>query len=155
MNNELIKKSIKNLISEKPSGWLEKAKWREENKPWLDKSAKIALSILLELDARNLTQKDLAAKMGVSPQQVNKIVKGEENLTLETVSKIETLLGVSLIEVPTLQENQKINYDLSTPVIGINRSKSKMIGKITGSYHKAVSSNISFYPSIKEETIAS
>ncbi len=33
----------------------------------------------------------------MSPQQVSKIVKGRENLTLETISKLECVLGVALI----------------------------------------------------------
>lgn len=39
--------------------------------------------------------------MGVSPQQISKIVKGNENLTLETIVKLEKCLGAKLIEVCT------------------------------------------------------
>ena len=35
--------------------------------------------------------------IGVSPQYVNKIVKGKENLTLDTISKLEQALGIKLI----------------------------------------------------------
>ena len=38
--------------------------------------------------------------MGVSAQYINKIVKGSENLSLETISKIERALNIRLIEVP-------------------------------------------------------
>jgi len=94
-----------NLVSDEPSGWLEKAQWREENKQWLDRSTKIAIKILSVLRNNRKenrlpnSQKDLAELMGVSPQQVNKMVKGTENLTLETISKIEKALGIQLMEI--------------------------------------------------------
>jgi len=49
----------------------------------------------------NWTQAKLADEMKVSPQYVNKIVKGRENLTLETIALLETALGISLITVQT------------------------------------------------------
>lgn len=94
-----------NLVSDESSGWLAKAQWREDNKQWLDRSAKIAIKILSILRNNRKenrlpnSQKDLAEMMGVSPQQVNKMVKGTENLTLETISKIEKALGVQLMEI--------------------------------------------------------
>jgi len=47
-----------------------------------------------------MQQKELAEAMDVSPQQVSKIVKGKQNLTLQTVSKLEQVLGISLFEIP-------------------------------------------------------
>jgi ribosome-binding protein aMBF1 (putative translation factor) len=94
-----------NLVSNESSGWLEKAQWREDNKEWLHRSAKIAIKILSVLRNNRKenrlpnSQKDLAELMGVSPQQVNKMVKGTENLTLETISKIEKALGIQLMEI--------------------------------------------------------
>ena len=38
-------------------------------------------------------------RMDVSPQYVSKIVKGKENLSLETIWKIEEALGITLISV--------------------------------------------------------
>jgi DNA-binding Xre family transcriptional regulator len=94
-----------NLVTDEPSGWLEKAQWRNQNKQWLDRSAKIAIKILSTLRNNRKenrspnSQKDLAELMGVSPQQVNKMVKGTENLTLETISKIEKALSIQLMEI--------------------------------------------------------
>jgi len=81
------------------SNWRENNTFREENKEWLRKSAKIAIKITRELRAKKITQISLAKKLNVSPQQVNKILKGRENLTLETVSKIEIALGIELISI--------------------------------------------------------
>nr|WP_083188164.1 helix-turn-helix transcriptional regulator [Prosthecochloris sp. CIB 2401] len=51
------------------------------------------------LHEKSMTQKELAVSMGVSPQQVSKILKGTENLTLETISKLERALGVIILTV--------------------------------------------------------
>jgi len=48
-----------------------------------------------------MTQKKLPEEMGVTPQYINKVVKGKENLTLETVSKFEEILGIRLLEMPS------------------------------------------------------
>ena len=43
--------------------------------------------------------------MSVSPQRVNKILKGDENLTIGTISILENVLGIELLEV--LKSNTK------------------------------------------------
>jgi len=58
-----------------------------------------------------MTQKKLAKLMGVSPQYINKVVKGKENLTLETITKIEQVLGITLIEVPSFNTSQVIDVE--------------------------------------------
>lgn len=85
------------ITSKEPSKWLEKAQWRAENEAWLKGSQDIALNVLLALKAKNMTQRQLAEILSVSPQQVNKIVKGEENLTLETIFKLESALDIKVI----------------------------------------------------------
>ncbi len=50
-----------------------------------------------------MSQKDLADRIDVSPQYINKIVKGKENLSLVTICKIERVLGVTLIEIPAYE----------------------------------------------------
>jgi len=94
----------------KDSKWLEEATWRAENEAWLDISFSIALMIGRWLRANGMTQKELAERLGYSPQYVSKILKGSENLTLETITKIEKVLGIKLIEVPFL-ENVSDNAD--------------------------------------------
>ena len=98
MSNTFIEKLKSQSI--KDSNWLEKAKWRQENEAWLDISFAIALKILRVLREKNMKQKDLADLLDLSPQYINKIVKGSENLTIETISRIEQALKIKLIEVP-------------------------------------------------------
>jgi len=94
-------KGLTKLIAEvkRDDTWLKEATWRQENEAWLERSAQIAFQVLETLSEQKRTQKDLAEAMGVSPQFVNKIVKGSENLTLETISKLENALNVQLMEI--------------------------------------------------------
>lgn len=100
MNTDDLKNRLDNAVSSRPSRWMEKALRDEANEAWLDRSAEIALRILSTLQAKNMSQKELAAIIGVSPQQINKIVKGNVNLTLETISKLEAALDIQLMAVP-------------------------------------------------------
>ena len=75
----------------------EKNKWLIANRQWLHVSQDIAFDILERLDEWGWSQKDLAEKMGVSPQYVNKIVKGSENFTLESLVKLQALLDIPIL----------------------------------------------------------
>jgi hypothetical protein len=48
-----------------------------------------------------MSQAVLAERMGVSRQQVTKIVKGQENFTFETIEKLENALNVTLMTIGT------------------------------------------------------
>lgn len=104
-----IRKKIKEISIDDSSGWKEDAKYRLANRKWLKKSQHIALRILTVLDERGMQQKELAETLDVSPQQISKIVKGRQNLTLETISKLEQVLGVELVEVPKHQMKMDVD----------------------------------------------
>lgn len=101
---------LNKILSGKKSTWETEAKWREENEAWLAQSFDIAIYILDTLRAKKMTQKELAEKMKVSPQFVNKIVKGQENLSLETISKLNRALGIKL-KVVDKQASTEVEYD--------------------------------------------
>lgn len=100
MTTSNLKQKIDNALSRKPSLWMDKALRDELYEVWLERSADIALHILGVLQAIGMSQKELAEKTGVSPQQVSKLLKGNENLTLETIAKLEVALGIVLIVIP-------------------------------------------------------
>ncbi len=102
MGVDTLEEKLAAITAKEVSGWLDDAKYRIENERWLKHSQAIALRILRTLRAKNISQKELAEKIGVSPQHVNKIVKGRENLTLETISKLEAALEISLLMVSSL-----------------------------------------------------
>ena len=90
---------LKQVAEPVSSDALREAEFRRENRDWLRKSAKLALAVRREMRLRNMSQQELAKKMRVSPQYVGRVLKGKENLTLETVCNIERALGVELIAV--------------------------------------------------------
>lgn len=96
MENKNLEK-LYNLVTTDNSNILEELKFRQANRAWLEKSADIALKVIRELRERKMSQTDLGKIMGISPQYVSKIVKGNENLSLETITKIELALGIQLI----------------------------------------------------------
>ncbi|MDE5689022.1 MAG: helix-turn-helix transcriptional regulator [Paramuribaculum sp.] len=50
----------------------------------------------ITLNSRNgLKRADLAARLGVSPQYVSKLLSGTENLSFKSVANIEDKLGIS------------------------------------------------------------
>ena len=49
------------------------------------------------MDKQSVTQSILAKRMGCSQQYVSNLLKGSSNMTLETISRIETALNIDLI----------------------------------------------------------
>ncbi|MEJ5144438.1 helix-turn-helix transcriptional regulator [Sphingobacterium sp. MYb388] len=103
------------LVSKEETKTVERAKARIAKKAYTRISNRIAISILSRLDELSWKQKDLAEKMEVSPQQVNKWVKGNENFTLETLVLLSKVLAIDLITVATpkaeaIREGAKFKY---------------------------------------------
>lgn len=51
------------------------------------------------LQSKGYTQKELAERMNKKPSEINKWLKGQHNLTLKTIAKLEAELGEPIIEV--------------------------------------------------------
>lgn len=52
-----------------------------------------------------LTQQMLAGKMNCTQQYISKVLKGQKNMSLETICKIENVLGIEIIK--HLDENEQ------------------------------------------------
>jgi len=78
------------------TSWLEKATWRQENKQWLEVSAKVAVRIL------RAKAKNKLLELGFTPDQVERIVKGQMRLTEQEVERI-----LEAIEAKTKQQDEK------------------------------------------------
>jgi transcriptional regulator with XRE-family HTH domain len=97
------------------SNYLQNAKFRIENKKWLSYSSNIALRVLAALEeSEEMIQKSLAEKVGVSPQYINKVLKGQENLSLQTIAKLSEALNIELITFPKFLFDQPINKVFKT-----------------------------------------
>ena len=92
------------LVSKEETKTVARAKSRLANKSYTKISNRIAFEILERLDELGWTQKQLAEKMDVYPQQVNKWVKGNENFTIATLARLEEVLETKLIEVTNRSE---------------------------------------------------
>ncbi len=56
------------------------------------------MMMLDKMEEAGLTQKSLAQRMGCSQQYVSRILKGTENLSIETITKIESALNLGILE---------------------------------------------------------
>lgn len=92
--------------------WKEREDYKKANRKWLRKSVDVALRVLDILDEKEMSQNDLAGKLKVTRQQVSKILKGQENLTLETISRLEEVLGITLVKVLNEEEGTAISPGL-------------------------------------------
>ena len=61
----------------------------------------IVLRINQILHSKGYTQKDLANKMNKRPSEINKWLKGNHNLTLKTLARLEAELGEPIISIST------------------------------------------------------
>jgi transcriptional regulator with XRE-family HTH domain len=91
------------------STFLAEAKYRQKNRKWLRYSSKIAGRALAAIEEKEgLNQKTLAEQIGVTPQYVSKMLKGQENLSLETIAKLSEALGVELISFPEYKYSKAV-----------------------------------------------
>lgn len=83
-----------------PSTWREdeEATRRAKAEGWLPYSRKIAIKTAMAMKRQNITRSEVATRMGCSPQYVSRLLKGEENLSLETICKLENALNVPILQ---------------------------------------------------------
>jgi transcriptional regulator with XRE-family HTH domain len=89
--------------------------------------------MLTKLDDLGWSQRRLAKELNVSAQQVNKIVKGKENLTLETQVKLQQVLDIPILA--SYYEN-KIEEFSFEDFFNFEVSKSKQIINQGSSFFK-------------------
>ena len=120
------------LVSAEDTDTLKRNNERVKNRAMLRESQRIAMKVLMKLDELGWSQKELAKRMEVSPQQITKIVSGKENLTIETQVKLQTILDIPVLasyyesHTETLSEwiehfeKQMGRFSVSAPEITVN-----------------------------------
>ena len=83
--------------SDTASNWREDAEYRRKNARWLRYSTTIALQIRDRMSQIGMTQVVLAEKLGCTQQHISMLLKGKNNLTLETIAKLEEALDFDII----------------------------------------------------------
>ena len=73
-----------------------------EMKLQMEMSVAIANRIYEILEAKGMTQKELAQKLGKTETEVSRWLSGTHNLTLSTICKISSALGEEIVIVPKL-----------------------------------------------------
>ena len=86
-------KTTANLFQE------ELAKVADDVKMELDMSFALADKIDAILKEKNISQKQLAKKMGKTEAEVSRWLGGTHNFTLRTIAKISAALGVTLLTI--------------------------------------------------------
>ena len=94
--NSIVQK-LSEHKSSTPSRWREEAEFRAANKSWLRYSQHIAMMMLDKMEELHLSQTQLADKMGCSQQYISKVLRGQENLSIETIAKIESALSIQIL----------------------------------------------------------
>ncbi len=90
---------LNELASDRSKEVIRKSEELERNRNWLRMSRMIALAIRYYLRKAEITQKTFADMLGVSPAYVGKLLKGNENLTLETICRIQDVIGENLVSI--------------------------------------------------------
>lgn len=101
------------LVSKEKNNTSTKNKERIAKRAMLRASGKIAFKVLERLDELGWNQKRLAQAMEVSPQYINKLVRGKENLTLATIVKLQQVLDIPILA--SYQEQKKDVLGTSPP----------------------------------------
>ena len=95
----LNRKKLNEIATCRSDRAIQLAQQRRANRDWLRMSQDIALSVYHYMQKTGITQRELAKKMDVSAAYVGKLLKGSENLTLETICKLQNAIGESLVSV--------------------------------------------------------
>ncbi len=83
-----------------------------------------------ELEARGMTQKELAVRLGTPAHSINEIIKGEKSITPDTAVMLEKALGIHA----QFWTNLEIDYRLTL-------ARNSQLGRIAGNgnwqtYHR-------------------
>jgi len=88
----------------------------EESKQFIRKNGQLCDRIEELMLENDISQKELADKLGKSPAEINKWLNGLHNLTFKTIIKLETALEAELIRVSS-----------STPVKQLYRTSNRKL----------------------------
>ena len=85
----------------KVSSWMTDAVRAIENEEEILAVKKIVLKVLDYMEEHHMTQKELAEKLGVSPQYINKFLHGQVwDLKISTAIRYGRILNIKLLEIP-------------------------------------------------------
>jgi transcriptional regulator with XRE-family HTH domain len=73
----------------------------------VQKQTEIAVKISQILASKEIKQKEFASQIGMKESQFSKILAGNTNLTLKTITKIEIALGEDIININVTEQKER------------------------------------------------
>lgn len=123
----------------KSASWMTETQKAFENLEDTKALSQIVLKIVRYMKDNGLTQKELAKRLNVTPQYVNKLLHGaDSDLRITTALRYGRLLGLELIKVPGLQESPKAEKQQIIFKIQINTEQTAL--------NDAISEAVVYYP---------
>lgn len=105
--------------------WITRSKFEIKNEEEFLECKRIVLKIVRYMKDNHLTQKELASRLNVTPQYINKLLHGEDiDLKISTAIRYGRLLGVKLIEIPSDTSSDNPPQTYYTTNIKINKESS-------------------------------
>lgn len=84
------------------SSWMAESRFEKDFGEDLLECRLIVLKIIRFMKENHLTQKELAERLNVSPQYINKFLHGRDlDMKVSTILRYGRVLGIKLIEVPS------------------------------------------------------
>ncbi len=99
MSNKYNREKFEKILSRNPSKWAEKHKAKKESKTLGQDNAMAAINVLTLLEDKKWSQEQLAQLLNISPDEVNKIVKGKVNFSIELIATLEKALGQNITQI--------------------------------------------------------
>ena len=96
-----MNESNRNRRLRKVSSWMSDAEKSIRNEDEILAGKKIVLKILSYMEKNHISQRELAQRLGVSPQYINKFLHGQDcDIKISTAIRYGKILNLNLIEIP-------------------------------------------------------
>jgi transcriptional regulator with XRE-family HTH domain len=118
--------NLNQIVSKTASKWKTRAKQDRSNRRNISRAQAFALELMDYMNAHGIKQNQLAKRMGVTSQQVNKILRAKSNLTFETLDKIEDALDITVSTAKIIQY-RSVNSPVIQNIMKLVYKKPKVI----------------------------
>lgn len=113
-----MEENIKTKRMRKVSSWMTDAVEAINNEDEILAGKRIVLKIIRYMENNHMSQKDLAEKLDVSPQDINKFLHGQDcDIKVSTAIRYGKILGLKLIEVPDVTTKSRMLLSFSMRLI--------------------------------------
>lgn len=120
-------KQLNAVATKTASQWIDRANRDSVNRRNIKRAQLFALELMEYMEVKGIKQVELADRMDVSPQQVNKILRAKSNLTFETLDKIAEALGVTISPPKIIRFEYSYTQNTNTLMQVVHRHKQKTV----------------------------